>query len=320
MKKKLLFAVMALLSFGFLTYLAVKTSHINDKLAQMARPARLFSPTLIQSQFEPRPEWNVKISPDHDRFFYVVCQQTLYWLGRGMQAVVFETQDNKYVVKFFQLGRLREPVSRGFFKNLFSKESEAKRIDRVNHREEIFVSSKICFEELQEETGIVYVHLNRTNDKIKGIKLVDKYGQSHRIRGDDASFVVQKKAKLVIPTLTKLMESGQIDTAKIRLNQIFDLLIVMARKQFVDGDDALIRNDNLGFTENRAIYIDTGHIFRAHNLDVLERMRYEFQVRLDPLEHWLNISFPELGAYYHQRREEILAQLVCEKNGIIQAA
>jgi hypothetical protein len=320
MKKNLFFVAMAFLAFGLLTYLTVKTSRIDDKLAQMTRPARLFSPTLIQSQFEPRPEWNVKISPDHDRFFYVVCQQTLYWLGRGMQAVVFETQDGKYVVKFFQLGRLKEPASRGFFKNLFSKETEAKRSERVNHREEIFVSSKMCFEELQDETGIIYVHLNRTKDKIKGIKLVDKYGQSHRIRGDDASFVVQRKAKLVIPTLTKLMENGQIDAAKDRLNQIFDLLISMARKQFVDGDDALIRNDNLGFTENRAIYIDTGHIYRARDLDVLERMRYEFLVRLEPLEHWLNVSFPELGAYYRHRHEEILAQLEREKSGGAQAA
>lgn len=320
MKKNIFFALTAFLIFGFLAFLSVKMVHLDDKVTQLARPARLFSPSLIQSQFEPRPEWQVKISPDHDRFFYVVCQQTLYWLGRGMQAIVFETQDGKYVVKFFQLGRLREPSSRGFVKNLVSKEPEDKRKERVNHREEIFLSSKMCFEELQAETGIVYVHLNRTKDKIKGIKLVDKYGQSHRIRGDDASFVVQKKASLLIPTLTKLMDTGDVAGAKARLDQVFDLLLSMARKHFVDGDDALIRNNNLGLTEDRAIYIDTGHIFRAHNLDVLERMRYEFQVRLEPLEHWINVLYPELGVYYRQRHDDILTQLEQEKKGTSKAA
>ncbi len=313
MKKNIFFVLVASLIVGLLTFLTVKTTRLDDKVSLLARPARLFTPSIIQSQFEPRPEWQVKISPEHDRFFYVVCQQTLYWLGRGAQAVVFETQDGKYVVKFFQLGRLKEPSERGFVKNLFSKESEGKRNERLSHREEIFLSSKMCYEELQEETGIVYVHLNRTHDRIKGIKLVDKYGQSHRIRGDDASFVVQKKGKLLIPTLTQLMESGKIDEAKGRLNQVFDLLLGMARKNFVDGDDCLIRNNNLGLTEDRAIYIDTGHIFRANNLDVLERMKYEFQIRLEPLENWLKVLYPELSSYYRERHDQIIAQLEQER-------
>ena len=294
-------------------YISLKLSRVDAKVVELARPARLFNPKLIESRFSPKKEWDVRISKDHDAFFYVVSQQTFNWLGRGMQAVVFETQDSRYVVKFFQVGRLKDPGARGVMKNLLSGESESKRTERLNHREEIFSSSKMCFEELQDETGIVYVHLNRTRDKIHGMKLVDKYGQSHRIRGDDACFVVQKKAKLVIPLFVSLMEQGNIEQAKQRIDQIFNLLLSLARKGFADGDDALIRNNNIGFTDDRAIYIDTGHLFRAHNLDVRERMNYEFQVRLDPLEHWLNVMYPKLGAYYKESRENILASLQQEK-------
>ena len=109
------------------------------------------------------------------------------------------------------------------------------------------------------------------------------------------------------------MESGKIDEAKGRLNQVFDLLLGMARKNFVDGDDCLIRNNNLGLTEDRAIYIDTGHIFRANNLDVLERMKYEFQIRLEPLENWLKVLYPELSSYYRERHDQIIAQLEQER-------
>lgn len=309
MKKKVLLVFSALLFLTMLGYLTAQMRRIDEKMAQIARPARLFNPKLIEARFPPRKEWAVKITSDHERFFYVVCQQTLTWLGRGMQAVVFETQDAKYVVKFFQLGRLREDEPRGFFENLVSNESNEKRQERLTHREEIFSSSKMCFEELQDESGIVYVHLNRTKDKIKGIKLVDKYGQSHRIRGDDSCFVVQKKARYLIPTIMSLMEKGKVEETKARVNQVFDLLLSLAKKGFADGDDALIRNNNIGLTEDRAIYIDTGHIFRAYNLNVTERMRYEFQVRLDPLEKWLNITYPEIGAYYRVRRDEIMASL-----------
>jgi len=292
-----------------LVLISVKIAHIEDRFELMTRPARLFNPHMVQSKFAPRPEWEVEISPDHDRFFYVLAQQPLYWLGRGMQVYVFETQDKKYVVKFFQLGRIRERDKKGFLKKLVSKETESKRKERLDHREEIFSSSKMCYENLREETGFVYVHLNRTDDILKGLKLIDFNGQSHRIRGDDASFVVQKKASYVIPTLTSLMDRHQVVKAKKRIDQIFDLLLALAKKGYVDGDDALIRNNNMGFTEGRAIYLDTGHIFKADNLDVLERMRYEFQVRLEPLEKWLNVMYPVLGEYYSQKREELLASL-----------
>ena len=320
MKKSLLCPVLLSICVLMMGYISLKISRVDAKVVELARPARLFNPKLIESNFAPKKEWEVHISKDHDAFFYVVSQQTFNWLGRGMQAVVFETQDGRYVVKFFQVGRLKDPSSRGVMKNLFSTESEAKRTERLNHREEIFSSSKMCFEELQDETGIVYVHLNKTHDKIHGMKLVDKYGQSHRIRGDDACFVVQKKAKLIIPIFVSLMEQGKVDQAKQRIDQIFDLLLSLARKGFVDGDDALIRNNNIGFTGDRAIYIDTGHIFRTQNLDVRERMKYEFQVRLDPLEHWLNVMYPELGAYYKERRENILAALKKEKADAVAAA
>ena len=304
-----------LLGIGFIGY---RLQQLETTLGGLARPARLFNPSVILSKFANRAEWDVKISPHHDRFFYVVSQQQLNWLGRGAQAFAFETQDGKYVVKFFQLGRVKDNSDKGFWGELFTKESKEKRQQRVRHREEIFSSSKMCFEELSDETGIVYVHLNRTRDKIKGIKLVDKFGQSHRIRGDDACFVVQKKASYLIPTLTKLMDSGQVELAQARLDQVFQLLLDVAKKGFSDGDDALIRNNNIGFSVSRAMYIDTGHIVHDPDINVRERMAYEFKVRLKPLENWLNVSYPLLASYYGNRQEEIMRGLTQEeeKKGI----
>ena len=281
-----------------LTYVAVKMARIEKTVAHVTRPSRLFNTKLIESHFPPRKEWEVKTTSQQERFFSSISHQTLRWLGRGMQAVVFETQDEKYVVKFFQLGRLREDPATNPVKNILSGESAEKRQERINHREEIFSSSKMCFENLQEETGIVYVHLNRSKDHVRTIRLVDKYGQSHRIRGDETSFLVQKKARYLIPTITAHMEHGQVDQAKARIDQVFALLLTMAKKGYVDNDDALIRNNNIGLSEDQAIYIDTGHLYHVQNLDVAERMKYEFQVRLDPLEKWLHVAYPELGAHY----------------------
>ena len=293
-----------------LTYLATKTARIEKTIVHIARPSRLFNSKLIESRFSPRKEWSIKASPQQERFFYMISQQTLRWLGRGMQAVVFETQDEKYVVKFFQLGRMHEDIDQPTLRSVLFGESKEKRQEQINHREEIFSSSKMCFEDLQEETGIVYVHLNRSRDRIHAMRLVDRYGQSHRIRGDETSFLVQKKARYLVPTITSYMEKGQVDRAKARIDQVFTLLLSLARKGYVDNDDALIRNNNIGLTEERAIYIDTGHLYRIKNLDAAERMKYEFQVRLDPFEKWLRVAYPELAAHYQTSKEQLLTSLI----------
>jgi len=155
----------------------------------------------------------------------------------------------------------------------------------------------------------LFVHLNRTEDKIKGIKLIDFSGQSYRIRGDETSFIVQKKADYVLPTLKALMAKGDQEPAKARLDQIFDLLLILAQKGFLDGDTALMRNNNIGFSDNRAIYIDTGHITRHANVNLYERMKFEFDVRLAPLHDWLKVRYPVLAEYYVQRQNEILNSL-----------
>ncbi len=293
-----------------LVFLVVKGQMIDKKLEQLARPSRLFNLKYIESNMDSRGDWEVRLSPDHDRFFYVVSQQALCWIGKGENSYIFGTTDGKYVVKFIHLASMPSQLH-GFFAKLFVK-NEKRRL-RVNKFEDLFMSSRVSFDELQSETGVIYVHLNRTKAKIHGLKLIDSYGQSQRVCGDDTCFVMQKKALPLIPLLTDLMDEGQIDEAKVRVDQVFDLLLSLARKGFVDGDDGLISNNNIGFTDDRAIYLDTWHFFRAKNLDVKERMRYETQLRLAPLERWLKATYPELGAYYIQKRDQVMASLTAER-------
>lgn len=295
-----------------LIFLVVKGQMIDKKLEQIARPSRLFNLKYIESNMESRGDWEVRISPDHDRFFYIVAQQSLYWIGKGENSYIFVTGDDKYVVKFIHVGIMQKYRPHGFFNKLFANKKKCSK--KSNRFEDIFMSSRICFDELQRESGVIYAHLNRTKAKIHGLKLIDSYGQSQRACGDDTCFVVQQRATPLIPLLTNLMENGNLDEAKTRVDQVFDLLVSLAQKGFVDADDGLISNNNIGFTDDRAIYLDTWHFFRAKNLDVLERMRYETQIRLVPLERWLHVNYPELGAYYVQKKDQVLAALLAEKS------
>jgi hypothetical protein len=171
------------------------------------------------------------------------------------------------------------------------------------------------FEEAREECGFLFVHLNQTENLLRGIRLVDAQGQSHKIKPDQVSFIIQRRANYVLPTISELMKKGDLDGAKHRLDQIFDLLLTLANKGIVDGDHALIRNNNIGFIKDRAIYIDTGHVSKHPNLDVKKHMDYEFKKRLKPLQDWLTINYPELAKYYDQRHTEIILSLQRHQEG-----
>lgn len=294
-----------------LVFVVVKGQMIDKRLEQIARPSRLFSLKYIESSMDSRADWEVRLSPDHDRFFYVVSQQALRWMGKGQHSYIFNTTDGKYVVKFIRLCNLLPPQPTGFFSRIVAKSEKNRK--KANKFEDTFMSARLAFDELQDETGVIYVHLNRTKAKIHGLKLIDSYGQSQRVVGDDTCFVVQQKATPLIPCLTHLMDTGRIEEAKARVDQVFDLLLSLARKGFVDGEDNLISNNNIGLTETRAIYMDTWHFFRVKNLDVKERMRYETQLRLVPLERWLKACYPELASYYGEKKQQVMAAFSAEK-------
>ena len=305
-KKIVLFVFIA----AFAVFTSIKLHRIDSYLRAAVKTTKQFSPAQITCQFEPNPAWDVKVPDDLFTFVNVITQQPFHYLAKGFQAYAFLSQDGEYVLKFFQQQRLREKSFKEYpFAYLFSKDFHQKAVLTKNHRIEIFSGSKLVFEEAREECGFLFVHLNQTQNLLRGIRLVDAQGQSHKIKADQVSFIVQRRANYVLPTINELMKKNDLNGAKCRLDQIFDLLLTLAHKGIVDGDHALIRNNNIGFVKDRAIYIDTGHVSKTPNLDIRKHMDYEFKKRLKPLQDWLKINYPELAQYYEERSTAIMLSL-----------
>jgi hypothetical protein len=310
-QKKVLLIIGVICVIFFFT---VKLNHIDNHVNEVSKGNNSFSPNNIICQIPLNPDWQVKMSDDLISFVNVITQQPFHWLSKGFQAYAFVSQDDEYVIKFFQQGRLRDRAfSEHPVEYFFSKSYRQKMAQNKDHRREIFSSSKIAFEDIPEETGILFVHLNPTQNLLHGVRLVDCLGQSYKIKPGMTSFLIQRKAQYILPTLTELMKKGDITGAKARIDQIFDLLLSLAKKHVVDSDYALIRNNNIGFIKNRCIYIDTGHITKQPDLDPKKQMDYEFRKRLRPLYDWLKVKYPELAEYYNTRRHEILTSLEREE-------
>jgi hypothetical protein len=159
----------------------------------------------------------------------------------------------------------------------------------------------VAFEDVPEETGLLLVHLNKTQNIYPSVQIIDKANGTHLVDLNAHEFVLQKKAEPIKPTITKLVNEGRVDEAKRRIDEIFSLLETCAKKGIADLDNQLIRKNNLGFLPDRCIYVDIGKITRKESIKTKPRFEKDLE-RLDPLYEWLKNTHPELARYFLEKK------------------
>ncbi|MBS0634871.1 MAG: hypothetical protein JSR37_05360 [Verrucomicrobia bacterium] len=248
--------------------------------------------------FPDDPRWDIAVTQEQIDFAKSLLNQPYNYLGHGFQCYAFVSQDDKYVLKFIRQQRLQPNI---LMRWVPSKVAAGKK--RADY---LFRSLKVAFEDVPEETGLIFVHLNKTANTFPVITLHDKVGTPYQVALDDHEFVLQKKALPIKPTLAQLMKEGKVDEAKVRVDQIFTLLETCAKKGIADMDNQLIRKNNLGFLPDRCIYIDIGKITRKASMKNRERFSRDLE-RLKPLYEWLNENYPELASHFIETQERVLA-------------
>ena len=214
-----------------------------------------FALTKIHSNLTFEPNWDVKNGPLPEVF-----DQKFSYLAAGGQVYAFVSEDGKYVLKFFKHHLRRLPF---WLKTLpLPKHLATKRKNQKKKRQRKllrdFGSYKLSFENLLDETGLLYVHLNKTDSLQKTARIVDKIGITHQIDLDQVEFVLQKKAELALIHLSNLVSMQKIDHAKEAIESICGLVISRCKKGIYDEDAKIHRN--FGFIDNKAVIIDVGRL------------------------------------------------------------
>lgn len=266
-----------------------------------------FSLSRISTQLPNNDAWDIPATDKKIQEVNQILAQPFYYLGRGFQFFAFESSDGQYVLKFLRHQRLHPPVlydwlpDCGLVRDIKSKKCK-KRSDRVNL---LFESLKIAYEKIPEETGLVYVHLNKTKDLHPDVVLFDLLEDEYKVPLDQTEFVLQHKALFVKPTIKKLMKEGNIDEAKERINQLFDLLRKTAVKGVLDTDGALIHKNNVGFADSSAMYIDAGRFILSESIKTKEHFASDLK-RLKPLYKWLAGRYPPLAAHFDKEQKRVI--------------
>lgn len=252
-----------------------------------------------------------------------LLSQPYHMIGAGSECFAFASEDGKAVIKFFKLDRAR-PVylHRGVFLEDRSEyagtlsnhsltrwilpspfDQRLKRFLGIREfrLERTFSSIHLAYENLKEETGLIYLHLNPTEHLKKTLTIYDACGIAHSVDLDSSKFFLQKRAVPMERHFAALQKKGSHEEAKASIDSLIRLLKDRCTKGFADRD---IVNRNFGYIGSQAIEIDSGS-FRK-NPKMREPWIYKQELFYATLElkFWLKKNYPEMVSYLENRVTE----------------
>ncbi|MBS0604351.1 MAG: hypothetical protein JSS60_04845 [Verrucomicrobia bacterium] len=226
-----------------------------------------------------------------------ILSQPFHYLAKGAQSYVFASEDGETVIKFFRVYHMRPPLWMTALSLPLPLQPYriCKMIEKRVELGKDFQSYTIAFQQMKEETGLLYLHLNKTSHLKKHLTIYDKIGIAHDLDLDKMEFLVQKKATLVYPSIERLMKSEGEAAAREAIGALVHLLVNRCEKGIFDKDPDL--NTNFGFLDKRPIQIDIGR-FRLdperNNPDVY---RNEIIRITDNFRQWLESNYPPLSEH-----------------------
>lgn len=252
--------------------------------------------------------WEMR-PPDEEQAHAIeaILHQPFHYLGKGCQSYVFESDDNRYVLKFFKYQRFRPKIWLNYMTFLPGMESylQDKVACKKRKLESVFTSWKLAYEELQPETGVLFVHLNKTRRQWDMPFIIyDKMGWEHSLDLNEYEYLLQRKAKLLCPTLEGLMTSGKVNEAKQLLDRLIQMLLSEYRRGFADNDHALMQNT--GVLDGRPVHIDVGQFVKNNKVKDPEVYNQEIFNKTWKFRKWLGEHYPELGSHLEMLLRQVM--------------
>jgi hypothetical protein len=271
------------------------------------KQTRGFRPYWILSNLPNDPRWEVPpLSQEAQKKIDALLDQPFTFLGAGGWSFAFLGEDKKTVLKFYRHTHFcPAQILKNFsFKKLLLQNDPWPK-NTYYFQEFNFQSCSNLYSLVKERTGILYVHINKTQGKHKPVTLYDNIGVRHTIDLDKTEFIVQKKAELVFPHLEKLAKEKKYDEAKHCIDEMFNCLLALCKNGLRDCDRSL--KNNFGYTEDGAVTLDLSSFVLDENLKKPGQYRREIINKTAKFAHILRKKCSsELFAHYEQRLCEIL--------------
>jgi len=223
------------------------------------------------------------------------------YLSHGRQSFVFESADQKSVIKFFNQTYFRPRWHRDFF---CSKKAKRKYDKKISLRKKFYETSYLlAIEEMPAETALTYVHLHDTQKKLPSIELIDRFGRKIAIDLNHTAFVLQRKAILYLSYMQEVSRKEGTDGLKREIDRWLTFCSHRIEKGIFDGDHDIW--NNTGILEGQIICIDPGRFYRAEKPTRPELLQLEWWKATHRLYKWLLTTNLEAANYLHYKTTDL---------------
>lgn len=202
----------------------------------------------------------------------VSIRKQLTFLGSGAQFYAFTDGEN--VVKFFK-------THHGMMACQSTMERRLKRL---------FKSALLAKNDLQRETGILSLHLEKTENVWGKVTLCDRLHIAHTIDLDKTAFIVQKRAVPAAVRLSEQLTRKDLAGAKASIIALLNLAEQTAQHGIKNKDIKLVRN--CGFVGDDPLIIDFGSISPRKRSRAGAPLRVRKKAHLQ-LKRWLHRNYPQ---------------------------
>lgn len=259
----------------------------------------------ILSSLPFQPQWESKQSGDPALLREIFSQPFIY-LARGGQSSVFLSEDQQYVIKFYRFPSHLRPF--GWLKHPFAYQLQEKRQEVKRHNLEklsiSFRSYLLAFEELREQSALLFLHLNPTDSLQLQATVIDTLGSRYLVDLDKVCFIVQKRVDELYPGLYRLIEKKDLAKAKEAINSIVDLILLRCSKGIMDHDAIL--SQNYGLLEGKAVLIDVGRLAQEEAIKEKAHQKAHLEKMCLGLKEWLKTESLELSLHLEKKIEDSL--------------
>lgn len=259
----------------------------------------------IRSRLEYSSRWAIESASQVSEEVDQILSQDFNYLGCGAQCYAFLSADGNYVLKFFKMKHL---TPKTYLKYLPVPGLDKYRFNKIEKRllrqQDLFLSYKMAYEELKEETGLLYVHLNKTHTLHKKLKLYDRMRHCFEINLDDYEFVLQLKSQLVCDRIVALMQRGDKEGVSVAINSLLTQVVSQCKKGYIDRDSGI--SHNYGFVGNHVIHFDVGRLMRDETAKDPTHYQREVLRVGKKLEQWLTEFYPNLLPLLEEQINSIL--------------
>lgn len=245
----------------------------------MKRVTSGFKLTKMQVDLPFEKRWERESVLSHEELIQILSQKFSY-LDRGAQCFVFASEDGAYVLKFFRFDR--------------SNPKKPKKVSSYQKIERMFDATLLAYEKAKEETALLHVHLNPTED-LPFLSVKGPIGQNLYLDLNQYRFVLQRKAVPFRETLVSLIERKDEEALRSHISSFLEMLRSRSKKGLRNTDPSLSRN--FGFLDGKAIEIDFGNYTVNGTSEEWEVSRYSHKLR-----NFLLDLAPESVSYLDEMR------------------